>query len=97
MFTKNYFAVMKGNPLYGERVKINNVSINDIISYKVKGNMIYSVVTGTTSTMIKVEDLLAENINDSLNFYINSEQNITTKCLLKDSRKIFKIKNISYL
>jgi hypothetical protein len=70
MFTKNYFAVMKGNPLYGERVKINNVSINDIISYKVKGNMIYSVVTGTTSTMIKVEDLLAENINDSLNFYI---------------------------
>jgi len=82
MNTKNYIAVMKGTPIYGERVKINNVCINDIISYKVKGNLIYSVVTGTTSTMIKVEDLLTENMNDSVNFYINPEQNITTKCLL---------------
>ena len=91
------FAVIDGSPVYGERAKINNVKINDIISYMVKGYLTYSVVTGTTSTMIKVQDLLCENTEYGINLYINSQQNSTTKCLLKETRKILKIKNIKYL
>jgi|688.fasta_scaffold1819269_1 hypothetical protein len=91
------FAVIDGLPVYGERAKINNVKINDIISYMVKGHLTYSVVTGTTSTMIKIQDLLCENTEYGINLYVKSEQNSTTKNLLKETRKILKIKNIKYL
>jgi hypothetical protein len=94
---KNCFAVMNGLPVYGERAKINNVNVNNVITYKVKGYWVFSVVTGTTPTMIKVIDLICENTETGVNLYINNEQNYTTKCLLNESRKIFKIRNIAYL
>jgi hypothetical protein len=94
MYSSERFAVMTGLPVYGERANILNVEINDVISYKVKGKWIFSVVTGTTPTMIKVFDLFCETTQHGVNLYINHELNSTTKCLLKPSRKIFKIKNV---
>jgi hypothetical protein len=94
MTTNTRFAVMTGSPVYGERANINNVNIGDVISYKVKGYWVFSVVLGTTPTMIKVVDLICENTLNGVNLYINNQQNITTKCLLKPTRRIFKIRNI---
>jgi hypothetical protein len=95
MTTINHFALMTGLPEYGERVNINNVNINDVITYRVKGYWVFSVVLGTTPTMIKVVDLICENTNYGVNLYINNEQNIITKCLLKPTRRIFKVRNVN--
>jgi hypothetical protein len=86
---------MTGLPEYGERANIVNVNIDDIITYRVKGYWVFSVVIGTTSTMIQVVDLFCENTIDGVNLYINTTQNSTTKCLLNPSRRIFKVKNIN--
>lgn len=91
----NCFAVMDGLPIYGLRVKISNVNINDVITYKVNGIWIFSVVIGTTATMIQVNDLICENTQDGINLYINHKQNSVTKCLLKESRRMFKVKNVN--
>ena len=91
----NKFAIMTGNPIYGDRVNIDNVNINDVITYKVNGYWVFSFVIGTTSTMIKVVDLICENTVDGVNLYINNEQNTTTKCLLNPTRMIFKVINIT--
>lgn len=90
----NCFAVIHGLPVYGLRAKINNVNINDVITYKVNGIFIFSVVIGTTPTMIKVNDLICENTPNGINLYINHKQNFITKCLLKESRRMIKIKNV---
>ena len=97
MTTSNKFAIMTGLPKYGERVDIVNVNINDVITYRVKGLWVFSVVIRTTPTMIQVIDLFCENTTDGVNLYINRKQNSTTKCLLKPSRRIFKIRNINRL
>ena len=97
MTTANKFAVMNGLPEYGERANIVNVNIDDVITYRVKGYWVFSVVIGTTSTMISVVDLFCENTIDGVNLYINRTQNSTTKCLLKPSRRIFKVRNINRL
>ena len=91
------FGVIDGLPLYGERAKIDNVKINDVISYMVKGHLTFSVVTGTTPTMIKIQDLLCENTEYGINLYVKTQQNSTTKNLLKETKKILKIKNVKYL
>ena len=88
---------MNGLPEYGERANIVNVNIDDVITYRVKGYWVFSVVIGTTSTMISVVDLFCENTIDGVNLYINRTQNSTTKCLLKPSRRIFKVRNINRL
>lgn len=85
---------MTGLPVYGERANIENVNIDDVITYRVEGLWIFSIVIGTTPTMIKVFDLFCENTEDGINLYINYEQNCTTKCLLKPTRRIFKVKNV---
>jgi len=97
MTTSNKFAVMTGLPEYGERANIINVNLDDVITYTVNGYCIYSVVIGTTGTMIQVVDLFCENTIDGVNLYINRKQNSTTKCLLKPSRSIFKVRNINRL
>ena len=97
MTTANKFAVMTGLPEYGERANIINVNLDDVITYRVKGYWVFSVVIGTTPTMIKVVDLYCENTIDGVNLYINRQQNSTTKCLLKPSRRIFKVRNINRL
>lgn len=97
MTTANKFAIMNGLPEYGDRANIFNVNIDDIITYRVKGYWIFSVVIGTTSTMIRVVDLFCENTIDGVNLYINRNQNYTTKCLLNPSRRIFKVININRL
>ncbi len=93
----NCFAVINGLPVYGLRAKINNVNVNDIITYKVNGIFIFSVVVGTTNTMIKVQDLICENTQNGINLHINHKQNSITKCLLKESRRMIKIKNVYIL
>ncbi len=95
--TTDKFAVMIGLPEYGERANIVNVNIDDVITYKVKGLWVFSVVIGTTPTMIKVIDLFCENTIYGVNLYINRTKNSTTKCLLNPSRRIFKIRNINKL
>ena len=97
MTTANKFAVMTGLCEYGERANIVNVNLDDIITYRVKGYWVFSVVIGTTTTMIQVVDLFCENTIDGVNLYINRNQNSTTKCLLKPSRRIFKVRNINRL
>jgi hypothetical protein len=97
MTTINKFAVMNGMPKYGERANIVNVNIDDVITYRVKGYWVFSVVIGTTATMIQVVDLFCENTIDGVNLYINRKQNYTTKCLLNPSRRIFKVRNINRL
>ena len=87
-------AIMTGLPEYGGRANIDNVNINDVITYRVKGLWIFSTVIGTTATMIQVVDLFCENTIDGVNLYINKNQNFTTKCLLNPSRRIFKVRNI---
>ena len=57
MTTANKFAVMTGLPEYGERANIANVNLDDVITYRVKGYWVFSVVIGTTTTMIQVVDL----------------------------------------
>lgn len=93
----NKFAVITGLPEYGECANIANVNLDDVITYRVKGYWIFSVVIGTTTTMIQVVDLFCENTNDGVNLYINRTHNSTTKCLLGPSRKIFKVRNINKL
>lgn len=95
MTTINRFALMTGLPEYGERANINNVNINDVITYRVKGYWVFSVVLGTTPTMIKVVDLISENTNYGVNLYINNKQNTITKCSLNPARSIFKVRNIN--
>jgi hypothetical protein len=97
MTNANKFAIMTGLPEYDERANIVNVNMGDVITYRVKGLWIFSVVIGTTPTMIKVIDLFCENTIDGVILYINRKQNSTTKCLLKPSRRIFKVKNINRL
>jgi|688.fasta_scaffold1013753_1 hypothetical protein len=94
MPTSKKFAVILGMPEYGERANIMNVNIHEVITYKVNGLWIFSAVIGTTPTMIKVVDLSCEITIDGINLYVNEQQNSTTKCLLKPSRRIFKVKNI---
>ena len=89
------FGVMTGLPQYGERANIVNVNVNDVITYKIDEKMIFSVVIGTTPTVIQVVDLFCENTIDGVNLYINREQNSTTKCKLKPSRRIFKVTNVN--
>ena len=91
------FAVIVSNIEYDYRVNLDNVKLNDIITYKVQGYWIISLVIGTTKSMIKVVDLFCENTNSGFNLYINNEQNRTTKCLLNPKRKIFKVKNANKL
>jgi hypothetical protein len=95
--TTKCFAVMNGLPLYNQRAKVGNVIINDIITYRVKGNWIFSVVTGTTPSSIKVNDLNSEITADSVRFYCKNVKNRTTKGKLTDDRRIFKVGNITYL
>ena len=97
MTTANKFAVMTGLPEYSERANIVNVNLDDVITYRVKGYWVFSVVTGTTTTMIQVVDLFCENTIDGVNLYINRKQNFTTKCLLNPSRRIFKVRNVNRL
>ena len=94
---QNRFAVINGLPEYGERAKVNNSNINDIITYKVEKIWIYSVVIGITPTCIRVIDLDCEITENCVNLTKSLIKNITTDCLLKDSRRIFKINNITYL
>jgi len=84
--------MIRGNLINGERAYIGNINENDIISYKVKGNWIYSVVIGTTPTMIKVYDLKLENTEEGIKLYRREDKNEITKCLIKPSRKIFHVK-----
>ena len=95
MTNANKFAVMTGLPEYGERANIVNVNVNDVITYKIDGKMIFSVVIGTTPTAIQVVDLFCENTIDGVNLYINREQNSTTKCRLTPDRRIFKVTNVN--
>ena len=69
MYDSERFAVITGLPIYGERANILNVEVNDVVSYKVKGRWIFSVVIGTTPTMIKVVfgKLSARFFNKSVN------------------------------
>ena len=97
MTTTNKFAVIYGLPEYGERVNIVNVNIDDVITYRVKGYWVFSVVIGRTTTMIQVVDLFCENTVNAINLYINKKQNSTTKNLLNSSRRIFKVININRL
>ena len=98
MTITNKIAVMTGLlPEYGERANIFNVNIDDIITYRVKGYWVFSLVLGTTPTLIKVVDLICENTIDVVNLYINNKQNTTTKCSLNPTRKIFKVRNINRL
>ncbi len=97
MTTASKFGVMTGLLEYGERANIVNVNLDDIITYRVKGYWVFSVVIGTTTTMIQVVDLFCENTIDGINLYINRKQNPTTKCLLKPSRRIFKVRNVNKL
>lgn len=92
-----HIAIIDGLPIYGDRVNINNIILNDIISYKIKGNWVFSMIIGNTPTMIKVVDLRCEITEDGVYLFTNSKQNETTKCLLSPSRRIFKIKNIKQL
>jgi hypothetical protein len=88
---------MNGLPVYNGRAKVGNVIINDIITYRVKGEWIFSVVTGTTPSTIKVIDLESEITADSVRFYCKNVKNRTTDCALIDTRRIFKVGNITYL
>ena len=97
MTNANKFGVMTGLPVYGERANIVNVNVNEVITYRVKGHWVFSVVTGTTTTMIQVVDLFCENTIDGVNLYINRNQNSTTKCSLNPTRRIFKVRNINRL
>ena len=97
MTTANKFAVITGLPEHGERVNIVNVNLDDVITYRVNGYRVYSVVIGTTTTMIQVRDLFCEITIDGINLYIDRKKNSTTKCLLKPSRRIFKVRNINRL
>ena len=87
--TANKFAVMTGLPEYGERANIVNVNLDDVITYRVRGYWVFSVVIGTTPTMIKVVDLFCENNIDGVN--INRKQNSTTKCLLNHHEEYLKL------
>lgn len=95
--TTECFAVMNGLPVYNGRAKVGNVIINDIITYRVDGEWIFSVVTGTTPSKIDVIDLDSEITADSVRFYCKNVTNRTTKGKLKDTRRIFKVGNITYL
>jgi hypothetical protein len=95
MTTSNKFAIITGLPEYGERANNINVITGDVITYKVKGLWIFSVVVGTTPTMINVFDLICENTDYGINLYINHKKNPTTKCSLGMGRRIFKVRNIN--
>ena len=97
MTTANKFALMTGLPEYGDRVNIVNVNIDDVITYRVNGYWVFSVVIGTTPTSIQVNDLFCENTNYGVNLYKSRKQNSTTKCKLTPSRRIFKVLNINRL
>ena len=95
--TTKCFAIMSGLPMYNQRAKVGNVIINDIITYRVKGKWIFSVVTGTTPSSIKVNDLNCEITADSVRFYYKNVKNSTTDNVITDDRRIFKVSNITYL
>ena len=88
---------MTGLPEYDkqrDRAKRHNVNVGNVITYKVKGKWILSVVKGTTTTAIQVDDLFCENTIDGVNLYRNMNQNVTTKGLIGVRRSIFKVRNI---
>ena len=96
--TTECFAVMNGLPVYNGRAKVGNVIINDIITYRVRGKWIFSVVTGTTPSAISADDLNSEITADSVRFYCKKNvKNRITKGKLTNTRCIFKVGNITYL
>ena len=97
MTTATKIARMTGLPEYDkqrDRAKRHNVNVGDVITYKVKGKWILSVVKGTTTTAIQVDDLFCENTIDGVNLYRNMNRNVTTKGLIGVGRRIFKVRNI---
>ncbi len=94
------FAIMKGfTPIYGERITINNVKINDIIIYYIKKSMTFSVVIGKTPTTIKVCELnCVYNFRmRGAYFYKIDKDNSTTHNTLNLTRTILKLTNVRIL
>lgn len=88
------FGIMSGLPEYGDRVNRNNVSVGDVISYKVRGRWILSKVVGITGVMINVVDLFCELTTYGIYLYENPEINTVTKNQLSPKREIYKVINV---
>jgi hypothetical protein len=89
---------MNGLPVKSyDRATSQNVNINDIITYKVFGKWIYSVVTGITPSSIKISDLICEITDTCIYMSINPEINPTTKGSVQNGREMYKVTNIIYL
>jgi len=95
--TATKFALMTGLPEYDERATPVNLNLDDIITYKVGGYSVFSVVIKIESSSIQVVDLICENTIDGVNLYINKKINPTTKGWLNWTRAIFKVRNVNRL
>jgi hypothetical protein len=95
MTSINCFGLINGLPEYGDRVDISNTNIGDVITYKLNGSRIFSVILGITQTNVKFVDLICENTTDGIILYISNEKNIATKCLSSPLRRLFKVKNVN--
>jgi hypothetical protein len=94
----NWFAIMNGLPVKSiERANSQNVNINDIITYKVFGKWIYSVVTGIAPSSMSVSDIICEITEDCIYLSINPDKNPTTKGCVQNGREMYKVTNITYL
>jgi hypothetical protein len=94
----NSFAIINGLPIKSsERAYSHNININDIITYKVFGKWIYSVVTGIVPSSMSVSDLICEITENCIYMSINPDKNPTTKGYVQNGREMYKVTNITYL
>ena len=86
------------NASYGGGIRVlkSNINNNDIITLMCNNEQIYCRVTGTTRTMVKVEDLEITRMDNCIIFKATPIINNIHKNYLGFSRKMYIVPNIEY-
>jgi len=92
-----YFESINKSYNEGDRVSRDNINENDIIKLKCNNKQIYCRVTGTTQTMVKVEGLDIENLDECVRFTINPTINNIHKNYLGFGRNMCILTNIKLI
>lgn len=72
-------------------IKTKDLNINDIVTYRVKDEQIFSKIIHVTQTMYKVKNLNIDIKDNRIYFFEKEDINSVTKNYLSKTRKILKI------
>ena len=88
-----YLCKTEGLP---KTVKVEQIMINDIVSYKVKDRPIFSRVIDITPTMLKVKNFETDITEKGVYFLETDNIDPVTKNYVSKTRKVLKLCNLIY-